>query len=59
MRYVIESLYRSMREGSAVSLPYREILRTARIMDAIFDQSAVRDQPRATRLRQNESVDAR
>jgi len=52
MRYVIESLYRSMREGSAVSLPYREILRTARIMDAIFE-------PRATRLRQNESVDAR
>ena len=38
MRYLIESFYRSIREGAPVPIPYREILLTARIMDAIFDQ---------------------
>ncbi len=38
MRYLIESFYRSIREDTAVPIPYREILLTARIMDAIFDQ---------------------
>jgi predicted dehydrogenase len=38
MRYLIDSFYRSIREGSPVPIPYREILLTARIMDAIFDQ---------------------
>ncbi len=38
MRYLIESFYRSIREGCAVPIPYREILRTARIMDCIFEQ---------------------
>jgi predicted dehydrogenase len=38
MRYLIESFYRSIREGTPVPIPYRQILVTARIMDAIFDQ---------------------
>jgi predicted dehydrogenase len=38
MKYLIESFYRSIREDTLVPIPYREILLTARIMDAIFDQ---------------------
>ena len=38
MKYLIESFYRSIQEGGPVPIPYREILLTARIMDAIFDQ---------------------
>jgi predicted dehydrogenase len=38
MKYLIESFYRSIREGSPPPIPYREILLTARIMDAIFAQ---------------------
>jgi predicted dehydrogenase len=37
-RYLIESFYRSITENTAVPIPYREILLTARIMDAIFEQ---------------------
>lgn len=38
--------YRSIREDTVVPIPYEEILRTARIMDAIFDQlSAFQSQP--------------
>ena len=45
MKYLIESFYRSIREDAPVPIPYREILRTARIMDAIFEQlSANRSQ---------------
>ena len=45
MKYLIESFYRSIREDAPVPIPYREILLTARIMDAIFDQvSTVRSQ---------------
>ena len=40
MRYLIESFYRSIREGAPVPIPYREILLTARIMDSIFEQLA-------------------
>ena len=40
MKYLIESFYTSIRENAAVPIPYREILLTARIMDAIFDQLA-------------------
>ena len=48
MKYLIESFYRSIIEDTPVPIPYREILLTARIMDAIFDQlgagrSPVRD----------------
>ena len=38
MKYLIESFYRSIREEAPVPIPYREILLTARIMDAIFEQ---------------------
>jgi predicted dehydrogenase len=38
MRYLIESFYRSITEGTPVPIPYREILLTARVMDCIFDQ---------------------
>jgi predicted dehydrogenase len=38
MKYLIESFYRSIMQGTPVPIPYREILLTARIMDAIFDQ---------------------
>ena len=38
MKYLIESFYCSIREDAPVPIPYREILLTARIMDAIFDQ---------------------
>jgi predicted dehydrogenase len=38
MKYLIESFYRSIEEGTPVPIPYREILLTARIMDAIFLQ---------------------
>jgi predicted dehydrogenase len=38
MKYLIESFYRSIVEGTPVPIPYREILLTARIMDGIFAQ---------------------
>jgi len=38
MKYLIEAFYRSIREDAPVPIPYREILLTARIMDAIFEQ---------------------
>jgi predicted dehydrogenase len=38
MRHLIESFYRSIREDAPLPIPYREILLTARIMDAIFEQ---------------------
>jgi len=38
MKYLIESFYRSIEDGTPVPIPYREILLTARIMDAIFVQ---------------------
>ncbi|MGB7220858.1 MAG: Gfo/Idh/MocA family oxidoreductase [Vicinamibacterales bacterium] len=38
LKYLIESFYRSISDGTAVPIPYREILLTARIMDAIFTQ---------------------
>jgi len=38
MKYLIESFYRSIRDGAPVPIPYREILLTSRIMDTIFAQ---------------------
>jgi predicted dehydrogenase len=38
MKYLIESFYKSILAGTPVPIPYREILLTARIMDAIFAQ---------------------
>jgi predicted dehydrogenase len=42
MKCLIESFYRSILDGGPVPIPYREILLTARIMDAIFSQVARR-----------------
>ncbi|PYT94705.1 MAG: gfo/Idh/MocA family oxidoreductase [Acidobacteria bacterium] len=48
MKYLIESFYRSILEGTPVPISYREILLTARIMDAIFIQLNMnRPQPQA------------
>jgi predicted dehydrogenase len=38
MKYLIESFYGSIREGTPDPIPHREILLTARIMDEIFEQ---------------------
>jgi predicted dehydrogenase len=40
MGCLISSFYRSIRDDAPVPIPYREILLTARIMGAIFDQLA-------------------
>jgi predicted dehydrogenase len=37
-KHLIEDFYRSITDGSAVPIAYREILLTSRIMDAIFTQ---------------------
>lgn len=37
-KYLIESFYCSITENAPVPIPYREILLTSKIMDAIFDQ---------------------
>ncbi|HEX3744908.1 MAG TPA: Gfo/Idh/MocA family oxidoreductase [Bryobacteraceae bacterium] len=38
MQVLVESFYRSIRENGPLPIPYREIVLTARIMDAIFEQ---------------------
>lgn len=38
MKFLIESFYRSIEQGTPLPIPYREILLTTRIMDAIFVQ---------------------
>jgi predicted dehydrogenase len=38
MKYLIESFYRSIVDGTSVPVPYHQILLTARIMDSIFAQ---------------------
>jgi predicted dehydrogenase len=38
MKYLIETFYRSIRGEAPLPIPYRKIVLTARIMDAIFDQ---------------------
>jgi predicted dehydrogenase len=42
MKFLIESFYRSIAEGTPPPIPYREIQLTATIMDAIFEQLAAR-----------------
>lgn len=42
MKYLIESFYRSIREGAPDPIPHSEILLTTRIMDAIFAQLNMR-----------------
>jgi len=41
MKYLIESFYTSILEDGPVPIPYREIILTSRIMDAIFQQLSV------------------
>lgn len=41
-KYLIESFYRAITDGTPLPIPYREILLTSRIMDAIFNQIAAR-----------------
>jgi predicted dehydrogenase len=38
MKNLIERFYRSILDGETPPIPYREILLTARIMDAIFER---------------------
>lgn len=38
MKYLMQSFYSAIQNDSAVPIPYREILLTARIMDEIFEQ---------------------
>jgi predicted dehydrogenase len=38
MKHLIESFYRAIREDGPPPIPYRELLRTAKIMDAVFEQ---------------------
>jgi predicted dehydrogenase len=38
MRVLIQSFYRSIADGLPLPIPYKEILRTSRIMDEIFSQ---------------------
>jgi predicted dehydrogenase len=42
MKCLIEAFYRAITDGTPVPIPYRQILVTARIMDAIFEQLAAR-----------------
>jgi hypothetical protein len=42
MKVLIEGFYESIRENAPLPIPYAEILRTARIMDAIFAQPSLR-----------------
>jgi len=51
MKYLIESFYHSIVHGTPVPVPYREILLTARIMDAIFAQLNQGSQMQAQDLR--------
>lgn len=38
IKHLIQAFYRSIREDAPLPIPYKEIVLTARIMDAIFDQ---------------------
>jgi len=38
LKYLLEGFYRSITEGAALPISYREILLTSRIMDSIFEQ---------------------
>lgn len=57
MKHLIESFYRSIQEDTPVPIPYREIILTARIMDAIFAQLAESKQGQAERLSDRERRD--
>jgi predicted dehydrogenase len=54
-KYLFECFYRSITEGAPVPIPYREILLTARIMDAIFEQIDVKREDHLEINRRRES----
>jgi predicted dehydrogenase len=56
MKYLIESFYRSIVHDTSVPIPYREIMRTARIMDAIFHQIKTKQPAVPFQLEQLERV---
>jgi predicted dehydrogenase len=52
MKVLIQTFYRSITEGVALPIPYKEILRTSRIMDEIFSQlNSARNSLRAVHRR--------
>jgi hypothetical protein len=38
MKYLTEAFYRSIKGGTLLPIPYRQVVLTARIMDEIFEQ---------------------
>jgi len=52
MKYLIEAFYRSIVDGAPDPIPHQEIVRTARIMDAIFAQLDPKHLEREARLLQ-------
>jgi predicted dehydrogenase len=51
MKFLVESFYSSIQEGAPAPIPYREILRTAKIMDAVFEQLNIKQpSPAASRV---------
>jgi predicted dehydrogenase len=46
MKHLIEAFYKSVTNGSTLPIPYREIVLTSRIMDAIFSQIGVNSRRR-------------
>jgi predicted dehydrogenase len=45
MKHLIEAFYHSITDNGPLPIPYREILLTSRIMDAIFEQISVKPMP--------------
>lgn len=60
MKYLIESFYDAITRGAPVPIPYRQILVTARIMDAIFErlssQSSIHSDADVTRILQRSAA---
>jgi predicted dehydrogenase len=56
MKYLIESFYRSIVDGTPPPIPYREILLTSRIMDNIFEQLNQTFSGKQSRLPKTESA---
>jgi predicted dehydrogenase len=52
LRFLIESFYRAVSSGSAVPIPYGEVILTSKIMDSIFDQLNGKEDVAAEKVRQ-------
>lgn len=57
MKYLIETFYRSIQQDMPVPIPYREIMLTSRIMDAIFEQLQAGCAQHASRPRHGTGLD--